>query len=84
MQTKREIKRNTGTGAAKKPLQYAQDLTRELIKDLGGLEDPKLSTILEGDEDSNHEKFTDSTQMDLENISRNLMNSPTLLFITKS
>ena len=66
----REIERNAGTSAADKTLQYAQDLTEELIKDLGGVEGHKLSTIPEGDEDSDEEKSADSAQRDLDNISR--------------
>ena len=45
----------------KKTLQFVQDLTEELIKDLGGVEGPKLSTIPEGAEDSDKEKSTNST-----------------------
>ena len=40
-----------------------------MIKDLGGVEVPKLPTILEADEDSNA-RSVDSTQQKLDNISR--------------
>ena len=70
MQQKRNIERKAGIGAADKTLQFAQDLTEELIKDLGGVEGPKLTTIPEGDEDSDEEKSTDSGKRELDNICR--------------
>ena len=43
MQKQRENERKVGTYA--KTLQFAQELTEELIKDSGGVEGPELSTI---------------------------------------
>ena len=69
MQKQRENERKTGTDA--KTLKFAQELTEELIKDLGGVEGPELSTIPEGDEDYDFDaKSVDSAQQELDNISR--------------
>ena len=48
MQKQREIDRKAGT--EDKLFQFAQELTEELIKDIGGVEGPVLSTIAEEDE----------------------------------
>ena len=53
MQKQREIDRKACTEA--KTLQFAQELTEELIKDTGGVEGPVLSTIAEEEEDSDFE-----------------------------
>ena len=68
MKEKRENERNAGTNA--KTLKFSQELTEELIKDLGGVEDPELSPIPEVEEDSEDGKYVDSSQIELENISR--------------
>ena len=63
-----KIERNTGTSSAK-TLQFAQELTEELIMDLGGVEGPNLPSIQEVDEDSD-DNSVDSAQGDFENIFR--------------
>ena len=70
MQQKRENERKTGI--EDKLLHFAKELTKELIKDTGGVEGPVLSTIVEEDEcDSNFDtKSVDSAQQDLDAISR--------------
>ena len=70
MQKHRDIERKAGT--EEKLLQFAQKLTKELIKDTGGVEGPVLSTIVEEDEgDSDFDtKSVDSAQQDLDAISR--------------
>ena len=45
-------------------------MTDELFKDQGEVEGPRLTTILEGDEDSDEEQSIDSAQKELDNISR--------------
>ena len=47
-----------------------KELTEELIKDTGGVEGLILSTIAEEDEGDSDTKFVDSTQQDLDAISR--------------
>ena len=69
MQEKIENERTTGTDA--KTLKFAQELTEELIKDSGGVEGPKLSTIPEESEGSELDaKSVDSAEQELEKISR--------------
>ena len=70
MQQKRENERKAGT--KDKLLHFAKELTKELIKDTGGVEGHVLSTIAEEDEgDSDFDtKSVDSTQQDLDAISR--------------
>ena len=70
MQKQREIEKKTGT--EDKLLQFAQELTEELIKDIGGVEGHVLSTIAEEEEgDSDFDtKFVDLAQEDLDAISR--------------
>ena len=70
MQKQREIERKAGI--EDKLLQFAEELTEELIKDTWGVEGPVLSTISEEDEgDSDFDtKSVDSAQQDLDAISR--------------
>ena len=68
MKQKREIERNAGTLEDDKTIQFAQELTNELLQDLGGVEGPRLSTIPEGEEDSDGDKSVDYAQRELDNI----------------
>ena len=59
MQKQREIERKTGTEDML--FQFAQELTEELIKDIGGVNGLVLSTIEEEEEDSDSDtKSVDS------------------------
>ena len=68
MQKQRENERKAGT--EDKLLKFAQEVTEELIKDIGGVEGPVLSTIAEEDEGDSDTKSVDSAQQDLDAISR--------------
>ena len=70
MKEQREIERNAGTDPDAKTLQFAQELTKELLMDPRGVEGPELSPIPEEVEDSEDEKSIDSAQRELDNISR--------------
>ena len=68
---KREIDRNAGTNLDAKTLQFAWELTKEMIKDSCGVEGHELSPIPEDEEDSELDaNFVDLAQRDLDNISR--------------
>ena len=66
MKQKREIERNAGALQDDKTLQFAQELTNELLQDLRGVEGPRLSTIPEGEEVSDGDKSVDSSQRELD------------------
>ena len=68
MQKQRENERKIGTDA--KTLMFAQELTEELIKDLGGVEGPELSPIPEVEEDPKDDRYVDSAHQELDDISR--------------
>ena len=60
MKQNRAFDRNAGTIHDDKTLQFAQELTDELLQDLGGVEGPRLSTIPAGEKDSDGDKSVDS------------------------
>ena len=69
MKEKRDHERNIGTNTYKSFI-FAKELSEELVKELGGVEGPRLPSIPKEGEDSDDANSMDSTQRELDNISR--------------